>query len=153
MRRGPIYKTRKYQNAMKEYHNQAVKKIVEKPEILGIDGLSSETLLCKAFEFPELIKKGQETGDLILLYSPHLGKWVILVIEVQVGSFRSGGYAIFKLRKTRDYLMSHWREWFRSVELDFPKDYTLWIETDFVSYAGKAIWEQPWVKRRTKQIL
>jgi len=148
-------KTRKHQNAIREYHDQAVKKIAEKPEILGIDGLSSETLLYKPFKFPELRKKGQETGDLILLYSPHPGEWVILVIEVQVATFRSGGNAIFKLNLTFNYLKSHWREWFRNIGLELPKNYTFWIETVFVSYAGKAMWEQPWVerRRRIKQIL
>lgn len=152
MRRRLIHR-RKYQNFMKEYHDEAVKKIAEKPEILGIEGLSSETLIIKPLEFPELKKRGQETGDLIFLYSPHAGERVISVIEVQVATFRSGGDAISKLKMTRGYLMSHWREWFRNIGLELPRTYSLWIETIFVSYAGKTIYESPWVERETKQIL
>ncbi|MDP2864553.1 MAG: hypothetical protein Q8N73_02795 [bacterium] len=159
MGRGLGYKTRnpkgiKYWKAirMKE-HDQAVNKIAENPKILGIDGLSSERLLHEPFIFPELKKKGQETGDLIFLWSPHLGEWEIFVIEVQIGPRRPAGDAFFKLKLTFNYLKNHWREWFESIELDLPKDYTLWVETAFVSYAGKFLWEQPFVEVRRTQIL
>jgi len=148
MGRGLGYKTRnpkgiKYWKAIrKKEHDQAVNKIAENPEILGID---KETLLYKPIIFPELKKPGKETGDIIFLCSPHLGEWVILVIEVQIGTRRPAGDAFFKLKLTRNYLMNHWRKLFRSIELDLPRNYTLWIKTAFVSYAGKAPWDQPFV--------
>lgn len=149
-----MHRKRVFQKVMRKDHDLAVNKIAEHPEILEINGLNSETLLHAPFKFPELRKKGQETGDLIFIYRPYPKEWVILVIEVQIGPRRPAGDVYFKLNMTFNYLKSHWREWFRSIGLELPKDDTLWIwiETAFVTYVGKAIWEQPFVEVRRIRI-
>lgn len=147
MRSVPIYRkiSRKTQRALKKAHDEAVNKIAENPEILKIPGLTRESLLSEPIKFPELRRKGQETGDLILIWSPCLREWVISVIELQVGAYRPEKKAVLKLKMTFNYLKGHWREWMESIGLNLPEDYTLSIRPTSVSYAGKPLWEQPFV--------
>lgn len=138
-----MYKSIRADKTMKKDHNEVVNKIADQPEISGIEGLSSKTLLHQPIKFPTLKKKGQETGDLIFIWSSAPKKWVISVIEVRVGTRGPLGKQTSKLEMTFKYLRTHWREWFKSLGLDLPKGYVLWIRTVVLSYGGKPLWEQP----------
>lgn len=142
------YRRRAYKPDRQKYHNEAVDRIAEHPEILDIKGLNSETLLHTPLKFPELKKPGQETGDLIFVFSPSKGTWVILVIELQVGDFRSGEDAVIKLEMSRSYFKKHWREFFRNIELKLPPNCILLLKTFFVSYTGKFLWDEPYVEKK-----
>lgn len=151
MRRGLVYKRGRSSKLpdLREIHNEAVAKIAENPEILMIKGLSLETLLHSPLKFPELKKPGKETGDLIFIYSSSEGIWTILVIELQVGDFRSGRDAIIKLKWSRNYFEKHWREFLRRIDLKLPPNCILLLKTCFVSYAGKFLWDSPFVVKNS----
>ena len=139
---------------MKKTHNLAVDIIAKKPEVLGIDGLSSEQLLSEPIKFPELRKKSQETGDLILIWPSAPKEWEVLIAEVTIGAFRRGVRERWKLAMSLDYLRNYCMEFLKSVELDLPENYTLWVRTFYVSYTGIPIWEKPFVEEiRRVQIL
>ncbi|PJA02554.1 hypothetical protein COX73_00135 [bacterium (Candidatus Gribaldobacteria) CG_4_10_14_0_2_um_filter_36_18] len=137
---------------MKKFHDEAVEKIVKEPGILGIEGLRSEKLLYPPIKFPQLKKEGQETGDIILIWSSLPGEWEILVAEVKIGARRHPGKDFLKLKFTFNYLKNCWRKWFESIKLNLPEGYTLWIRTVSLSYAGKALWEQPFKSEKRIRI-
>lgn len=136
---------------LKGYHNEAVSKIADKPEILGIPGLNSEAVMYK-IKFPELKKKGQETGDLIMLWQPAPEEWEILVAEITMSIFRSLKHEFLKLEMSFKYFRRYWQEWLERIGLSLPKDCSLWIRIIAISYAGKAPWEQPFRNEKRRKI-
>lgn len=137
---------------LKKHHDEAVKRIAERPESSGIKGLTLEKLLHKPIEFPELKRKRQETGDLLFIWSPFPKEWEISVVEVTTSLHRPWRRDRIKLEGTFRYLKNHWGEWFKSLGLNLPEGYTLWIRTISVSYAGRALWEQPYKEEIRRKI-
>jgi hypothetical protein len=138
---------RKRAAKMMKWHDEAVARIVKNPEILVIPDLNSKSMIYKD-EFPELKKKGQETGDLILLWKCSPREWEILVLEVTNSIFRPLKYELFKLEMSCRYFRTHWKEWFKKIGLNLPSDCSLWIRTATISYAGKAPWDKPFINQK-----
>jgi len=150
--RGRKKSRKKFSALMEKLHDEAVEKIAEEPEVLRIEGLNSKTLVYRPIKFPELKKKGKETGDLILIWLSAPQEWEIVVLEVTVGIRQHFRRYFPRLEMSFKYFKSHWREWLKSIGLDLPKNHSLWVRTVVVGYGGKCLWEEPFKSERRIKI-
>lgn len=136
------------QKAMKKRHDETVESFARRVEDLGIEGLSSGTLLHEPIKFPELETKGRETIDLILIWIPSPKEWEILLFEEKVGPRRIK-YGSTELRFAFDAIKRrHWRQWLRSIDLKLPKDCALWVRL-VLGYGGPPLLE-PFFKEEVR---
>lgn len=151
MRRKASIQRRYYKHIHKE-HDEAVEKIVQTPEILGVEGLSPEKIIYGPIKFPHLKDNGKETGDLILVWLSAEKEYEILVLEILVGAHRYLGKYFRRLFLSDRHLRRIWRVWFKKIGLELPAGYTLWLRTAVVSWAGKCSWERPFVFQKRREL-
>lgn len=146
MRRG----TSKTKKIMKRWHDKAVDHLAKNPEILGIPGLTLQSLLCEPLKFPQLRRKGEETGDIIFIWLTPKNEVEILVAEVTIGASRRPPKYLIRLKKTFNFLRKNWEKVFLNLGLD-TKIKSLWIRTLYVNYGGRLLIEKPFIlQKRTK---
>jgi hypothetical protein len=141
--------SRKRIEKMIRWHNEAVNRIAENPEILGIPDLNSKSVIYKD-EFPELKKKNQETGDLIILWQSSAKEREILVLEISNSVFRPLKKELVKLELSIKYFRNHWKEWLEKIGLSLHEGCSLYLRTAAISYAGKAPWDKPFINQKRR---
>lgn len=146
MRRG----SSKVRKIMKRWHDKAVEYLIQNPEKLEIKGLTREALLCPPLKFPQLRKKGEETGDIIFICLTPENEVEISVVEVTIGAYRKPPKYLFRLKKTFIFLRENWKKLFSQLGLD-TKIKSLWIRTLYVNFGGKLLVDKPFIiQKRTK---
>ncbi|MFA5042255.1 MAG: hypothetical protein WC507_02290 [Candidatus Paceibacterota bacterium] len=138
---------RRFDKRMRKKHNDAVG-MMAYPENLNralkIEELTKEKILWGPKKFPQLKKNGKETGDLLLVWSSSPWEWEILVLELTVSNCNPLAKYFPRLEMSYKYFKAHWEEWFKTIGLNLPEDYSLWLRTVAVSYGGKCFWEEPY---------